>query len=117
MERLPVRISRQSAHLYSVSSINKVLSGIPLRGMTIRGDIGSHEEVLSTIDTSNLEVPVVFSPEDMYMHTIAARPNFEDIKLPAKSFTYMIVNIMMVSALIAGAVLDITTDHGGPTLS
>ena len=85
--------------------------------MTIRGDTGSHEEVLSSLDASNLEVPVVFCPEDMYMHTIAARPDFQDAKLPAKSFTYMIVNAVMVSALIAGAVLDITTDHDGPTLS
>lgn len=106
-----------SGNLDPIVHLNTMLSGLS-KGISVRGESRSLEELMATIDgDSDVEIPVVFSPEDIYMHTIAARPTFEDVKLPSKSFTYIIVNVIMVSALIAGAVLDTTTQHDGPTPS
>ncbi|KAI8106252.1 hypothetical protein M9435_000798 [Picochlorum sp. BPE23] len=94
-------------------SLDAILSGIsgslvPGTSMRVSGDASDLRR------GSYIVVPVL--PEDMYMCTIAAQPSFHEKILPARSFMFLIVNAAMISALIAGAVLDVTTDHDGPVL-
>ena len=107
-------VSSDADESFSVS-FDEVLSGFSgvLPERSIRASQDNEVSTEGEIE-SNIVIPVV--PQDMYMHTIAARPSFHEKRLPARSYTFLIVNTIMISGLIAGAVLDVTTDHTGPTL-
>jgi hypothetical protein len=57
----------------------------------------------------NSDTSIVFPviPENIYQHTIAARPNFNEKAAPRRNYMFVLVNAAMIGALIAGAVLDV----------
>jgi cellulose synthase/poly-beta-1,6-N-acetylglucosamine synthase-like glycosyltransferase len=96
-----------SQHGLSLESLEHSILEQPV--LSLRGI----SQALSEL-TSRVSIPIYIYPEEIYNHTIAAQPYFDELKLPKRSLSYALVNTIMIGALIAAAVLDKVTDHGGP---
>lgn len=52
----------------------------------------------------SMVVPVL--PQSIFEHTLVARPNFKLKQSPGTSYMFLIVNLSLLCALIAGSVLE-----------
>lgn len=96
------RVAWASQQLQTLASMFSPMSGAMLSGnnQSLLGGLPSLAGGLST-----MVVPV--APATIFEHTLAARPNFANQTAPGSSLMFVAVNVIMLSALFAGSILEV----------